>query len=129
MRAVLTALFMSLFCLTAQATDISVVGVFPGKAVLVVDQKRPKTYKAGARVAPGVTLVSVSRNGAVLDINGKRERIAMGQHVGTSSHSSAGTVTLRADGRGHFMTHGQINGGTVRMLVDTRRNRGGLAGA
>lgn len=115
----LLGLLISLFSLSAMATDISVVGVFPGKAVLVVDQKRPKTYSAGSQVAPGIKLVSVSRDSAVLQINGKRERIAMGQHVGTASHSNSGTVTLQADGRGHFVTHGQINGGMVRMLVDT----------
>ncbi len=115
----LFSLLTGLLGLSVQAANISVVGVYPGKAVLVVDQGHPKTYAAGSDVVPGVKLISVSKSGAVLEINGKRERIAMGQHVGTTRHSSAGTVTLHADGRGHFVTNGQINGGTVRMLVDT----------
>ena len=33
--------------------------------------------------------------------------------------SDNASVVLQADGRGHFVTQGQINGGTARMLVDT----------
>jgi aspartyl protease family protein len=31
----------------------------------------------------------------------------------------SGSVTLKADARGHFVADGQVNGGTVRFLVDT----------
>lgn len=119
MRCILLAAFLSVLTLTAQAVDVSVVGLFPGKAVLVVNQGRPKAYSVGAKVAQGVRLAAVNDSGAVLEINGKREHIAMGQHVGVSRKSGNGSVTLHADSRGHFVTHGQINGVTVRMLVDT----------
>lgn len=103
----------------AQAAGIEVVGLFPGKAVLVVDGGMPKTYSVGATIAPGMKLVASSPTGATIESNGKRETLALGQHAGSSGGGSGGGVTLRADGRGHFVAEGQINGGMVRMLVDT----------
>ncbi|OWW19710.1 retropepsin-like aspartic protease family protein [Noviherbaspirillum denitrificans] len=104
----------------ALATDISVVGVFPNKAVLVVDGGGPKTYSVGATIAEGVKLVAADSDGATIEINGKRRTIAMGEHVNRStSDGGRQSVTLQADGQGHYVVNGQINGGSVRMLLDT----------
>jgi aspartyl protease family protein len=101
------------------AADISVVGLFPGKAVLVVDNGAPKTYSVGARIAEGIKLSAVNSSSATIEVNGKRQTITIGEHVHRSAPSDSEKVILQADGAGHFMTNGQINGGTVRMLVDT----------
>jgi aspartyl protease family protein len=61
----------------------------------------------------------VNDAGATIEGNGKREMIAIGEHVNRSAPSGRASVTLNADGRGHFIAQGQINGGMVRMLVDT----------
>lgn len=119
MRRFFSAVLLSLLALTAQAVDIAVVGLFPGKAVLVVNNSAPRAYAVGATVYPGVTLVSANELGAVLEVGGKRQKIAMGQHAGSNADSDNGTATLSADGRGHFIADGQINGGSVRMMVDT----------
>lgn len=103
----------------ANATDISVVGLFGNKAVLVIDGGKPKTYSAGAKISDGVRLVAVSSNGATIEINGKRETIAMGEHVNRAPSSGRASVSLQADGRGHYVVQGQINGGSVQMLLDT----------
>src|SRR4051812_32288098 len=103
----------------AHAADISVIGLFPGKAVLVVDGASPKTYAVGGVIAAGVKLIAVSGADATIEVNGKRQAIAIGGHVNRSAGSGQGSVTLQADSLGHFMTQGQINGGTVRMMVDT----------
>lgn len=104
----------------AMATDISVVGLFPNKAVLVVDGGTPKTYSVGANIGEGIKLVAANESGATFETNGKRQTIAMGEHVNRSpSSSEKASVTLQADGQGHYMVNGQINGGTVRMLLDT----------
>lgn len=115
---------LSLFSLSLvsgllHATDISVVGLFPGKAVLVIDNAPPKTYSVGTTIAEGIKLSAVSSSSATLDVKGKRQTIAIGEHFNRGSASGPTKVTLQADGAGHFMTNGQINGGTVRMLVDT----------
>jgi len=115
----LLALACGFAALHAQAADISVVGVFPGKAVLVIDGGRPKTYSVGNTVSGGVRLIAVGRDNAVFDNNGKKEKIDLGEHVSPPSSSSGASVTLQADSRGHFLVQGQINGGTTRMLVDT----------
>ena len=119
MKKRLVALACSLAALSAHAADISVVGVFPGKAVLVVDGAGPKTYSVGSTISGGVKLVAVGRDNAVFENNGKKEKIDLGEHVSPVSPSGAASTTLQADSRGHFLVQGQINGGTTRMLVDT----------
>ncbi|GIZ50660.1 retropepsin-like aspartic protease family protein [Noviherbaspirillum aridicola] len=104
----------------AQAADVGVVGLFPNKAVLVIDGAAPKTYTVGATIAPGMKLIAAGDGGATIEVNGRRQTIALGEHVSRQSGGSdRASVTLPADSRGHFMVQGQINGGSVRMLVDT----------
>jgi len=103
----------------AQATDINVVGVFPGKAVLIIDNASPKTYSAGNTVADGITLLSVGRDGAVFDVHGRKENIGLGEQIGGSAPSSEASATLQANSLGHFIVQGRVDGGGVRMLVDT----------
>jgi aspartyl protease family protein len=103
----------------AQAADISVVGLFPGKAVLVVDGGGPRTYEVGSTVAAGVKLVAADQSGATLESRGRREVIALGSHVNRQAPSTQAGTVLQADERGHFFAQGMINGNPVRMLVDT----------
>lgn len=119
MRAFILATSL-LACATTQAADISVVGLFPNKAVLVVNGGAPKTYSVGAKIVEGVQLVSANESSAVIETNGKRQSIALGEHVNRAAPTNTrASVTLQADGRGHYMVQGQINGGSVRMLLDT----------
>jgi aspartyl protease family protein len=102
------------------AADISVVGLFPNKAVLVIDSGAPKTYSVGATISEGVRLVGVNESSATIEAGGKRQDIAIGEYVNRNASSGGrASVTLQADGRGHYMVQGQINGGSVRMLLDT----------
>lgn len=109
----------TLFAGAAQASDISVVGLFPNKAVLVIDGGAPKTYAVGSSISAGVKLVSADNSGATLEVNGKRQTIAIGDHAGRSASNGRASVTLLPNSQGHYMAQGQINGGTVRMLLDT----------
>ena len=120
MRLIAIAARLLLFGNAGHAADISVIGLFPGKAVLVVDGASPKTYSVGNLIGNGVKLVAVSDSGATIEASGKRLTIALGDHVNRSGGGSGpASVILQADGQGHFVTQGQINGGTVRMLIDT----------
>ena len=121
LRAALLALRWSLLCAlpAAQAADIGVVGLFPGKAVLVVDGGSPRTYAVGGNVAPGVRLVAADQNGATLESNGHRETIPLGSHVNRQPAAVQASTVLQADGRGHFFAETMVNGKPVRMLVDT----------
>lgn len=106
-----------------EAAEIALVGVFPGKAVLSIDGGAPRTLAPGQSVA-GIKLLSVERDAAVVESAGKRERLLLGAQpftVGADSgeKSEQQRVTLVADGRGHFVTAGSVNGAPVTFLVDT----------
>lgn len=109
---------------SAQAADISVTALFGGKAQLVIDGGRPRMLSAGETSPEGVKLISADSKGAVIEFQGKRRNLALGSgmRIGGSELSagnSGASVTLAADERGHYMTMGQVNGGTVQFLVDT----------
>lgn len=104
----------------AAATEVNVIGLFPGKAVVVIGRGAPRTISAGERTAEGVLLISSDSNGAVLEIDGKRQSLAMGQHFETAALTGERpTVTLPADSRGQFFTSGRVNGAHMRFMVDT----------
>lgn len=119
MRTSFLAASLLFSAIGAQAADINVVGLFPNKAVLVVDGGNPKTYSVGATITEGVKLVAATDSSATIEANGKRQTISLGEHVNRSAPSGRASVTLSADRGGHYMVQGQINGGSVRMLLDT----------
>lgn len=102
-------------------TQVNVVGLFNGKAVLMINNGRPKTLSVGQSSDEGVKLISADSTKAVLEIEGKRRELGMGQaaSVTGATGSSPGSVTLYADSAGHHTTEGQINGVTLKFLVDT----------
>ena len=107
--------------LPALAAEVSLVGVFPPKAaVLVIDGGQPKSVRVGSR-ASGVLLIAVERDRAVIEVDGVRRTVRLGlHHPGAPAASPARqSVALAADPRGHFVTEGLVNGGPVRFLVDT----------
>lgn len=104
----------------AGALDVAVAGLFPGKAVLVVDGGAPRTVSVGARTAEGVRLVAVLEESAVVEVGGKQQTLRIGERaVSAPGSATASSVTLQADGKGHFLTEGSINGAGVTFLVDT----------
>lgn len=115
----LSLLPLALICGVTHAADIAVVGLFPGKAVLVVNGGSPKTFVIGSMVTPEVKLLAATESTATIAVNDKKQTIALGQHVNRITPASATSVVLQANGQGHFMAQGQINGGTIQMLVDT----------
>lgn len=107
--------------LDAAATDVSLVGLLPGKALVVIDGGKPRSLAVGAAMPDGVKLLSLEEGAAQFEIDGRRRRLVVGQHaVSTGSDSGRpASVTLNADIRGHFITQGTVNGATMRFLVDT----------
>lgn len=115
----LAALLAALAPLWAAAVDVNVIGLFPGKAVIVINRGAPRTLSVGQTVE-GVKLVSADSKEAVLEVEGKRLALAMGQHFESASQTgSRNAVTLAADSRGHFVVNGAVNGAHIRFLVDT----------
>lgn len=105
----------------AAAADVALIGVIGGKAaVLAVEGGDPKTVKVGQKWN-GITVLSVEKDRATVEIDGKRRVLIHGQHYRSESamRASRESVTLAADARGHFFTDGAINGVQQRFLVDT----------
>jgi len=115
------AILLALGATPAFAVDVSLIGVFPPKAaVLVIDGGQPKSLRVGRR-ASGVLLIAVERESAVIEVDGERRTIRLGLHHPGAPASSTDrqSVALAADARGHFVTEGMVNGGSVTFLVDT----------
>jgi aspartyl protease family protein len=106
----------------AFAIEVGVVGLFPGKVVLTIDAGNPRTLGIGARTPEGIKVLAIDGDDAVLEIEGKRHRIGIGQQVYSSGNGAGGgaqTITLNANVNGQFMTAGTVNGTGVRFMVDT----------
>lgn len=115
----IVAVLICLFPATGWTAEVSVIGGYPGKAVVVIDGGAPRTLSVGQTVA-GVKLLSADRESATFEIDGQKKTLKVGPHQGgPASASSEQSATLSADAQGHFVVDGQINGGSVRFLVDT----------
>ena len=112
---------LALLCAApAAATDVSLIGTFESKAaILSIGAGAPKTVRVGQAFG-GVTVVSVEKDRAVIEVDGKRRTLSRGQTYSSGSAASGSqSVTLAAGAGGHFSADGQINGGAIRFLVDT----------
>jgi aspartyl protease family protein len=107
--------------LPAAATDVTVVGLSSARASVSINRGSPRWLAVGQRSPEGVLLVAVDREAATFEIDGKRRVLRMNQAYVAAGAAAGGSssVTLKADARGHFVTDGQVNGGTVRFMVDT----------
>jgi aspartyl protease family protein len=105
----------------AAAADVNVVGLFGNKAVVSIDGGQPRTLSVGQKTPEGVALVAVDGESATFEIDGKRRMLRMGQAYSARGGGGGGNqrTVLKADGRGHFVADGQVNGAAARFLVDT----------
>lgn len=114
------ALLLWFACGLAAAADVSLVGVIGGKAaVVVLDGGEPKTVKVG-QTWHGITVLSVDKDSALMEIEGTRRLLQQGQHYRRAAAASdREQATLAAGPGGHFVGEGAVNGTPVRFLVDT----------
>lgn len=109
-----------LWPILAFGADVGLAGLFPGKVLLTINGGAPRIVAVGARTDEGVKVLAVEGETAILEIDGKRRVLRVGQNVAAQpSGAGPASVVLTADARGHFVTTGNINGTTVRFLVDT----------
>jgi aspartyl protease family protein len=119
MRRHCICLLLALAPLWARA-DVALIGVIGDKAaVLAVDGGEPKTVKVG-QTWSGVSVISVEKTQATVEIDGARRVLALGQHYrGAPAAGGRAMATLAADSRGHFFTDAAINDAQLRVVVDT----------
>lgn len=99
------------------AAEVVLVGIFPGKAaILALDGAEPRAVRVGQKLG-GILVVSAERDRAVIDVEGKRKTLLIGQY--TASPSARESALLSSDSRGHFLANGSVNGGPIRFVVDT----------
>ena len=104
---------------SAYATDVEISALFNGKAMLSINRGSPRVLSVGQTVEGGKRL-SANSNGAVLEIDGKKQTLNLGQAISTAQVVGARPpIKLEADGGGHFNAYGSINGRPIRFLVDT----------
>ena len=125
MRALAHTALLATFCglapMLAHAQSVSLAGVSEGKALLVVDGGAPRFASPGQTVH-GVKLLSVGADQAVVEQEGKRQTLRLGESPLPATQnplSNDRRIVLMADNGGHFSTGGQINGKAVQFLVDT----------
>ncbi len=120
-------LSLTLACCISQAAwaqSVGLSGMLGGKALVIVDGGAPKAVAAGES-HKGVKIVSTQGDEAVIEIDGKRHTLRVGDapaSVGSSAGSAAPSgnrIVLTAGGGGHFFALGQINGKSTQMVVDT----------
>src|SRR5258707_1181555 len=75
----------ALLSFPAFAVEVTVVGLFPGKAVIVIDGGSPRTVSVGQKTPQGVTLLSTDGKTATLDIEGKKQILDIGEHFAAGS--------------------------------------------
>lgn len=112
-----------LACLSAHAQTVTLSGVLGSKALLVIDGGAPRALAAGDSLQD-VRVLQVAGDTAVVEIKGQRQTLRLGEAPISAGPRAGGDgtarrVVLKADGRGHFIERGQINGKTMLYMVDT----------
>jgi aspartyl protease family protein len=117
-------IFAFMLCVVSLAseanTQVNIVGLFNDKAVLIINNGKPKTLSVG-QSSEGVKLIAANSQTATLLIEGKTKQLGMGQAATVSGSAASGvpTATLYANTAGHYVSECQINGATLKFVLDT----------
>lgn len=121
----IVCLFISL---PVSATSVKAIALFENRAMLSVDGGKAKIVRVGKTLS-GVKLLSSNTSEAVIEVNGKRERLTLNSSLvleeslgSKASNSYASSVQLFVDSQGFFRGKGAINGEALEFLVDTGAN-------
>lgn len=104
---------------------VALGGLLGGRALLVIGQQPPKTVAVGDSHL-GVRVLSVGREEAVVEQDGRRITLRLGDApvqlntVNPGLKSPNGKkISLTADSGGHFKSQGMINGQVMQFMLDT----------
>lgn len=104
---------------TVSATEVSLAGMFPGKALVSIDGGDVRTLSIGERTPEGVRFLRISGDAGVFEVDGRQRTLRVGQNVVSQGGGDRPVVILHADGQGHFYADGSVNGYPLRFIVDT----------
>jgi aspartyl protease family protein len=114
-------LILSVAGLAVADTQVNVMGLFNGKALVTINGSTPQTLSVG-QTKNGVKLIAADSQQATLLIEGKTKVLGMGQGVSTGGGVESAQnqpVNLYADSAGHFFGNATVNGAGLRYVVDT----------
>jgi aspartyl protease family protein len=103
------------------ATQVNVVGLFSGKAIVIINGGAPTSIGAG-QTKNGVKLIAATSESATFLVEGKKQTLKMGQAAsvaGSTAPESNNPLSLYADERGHFYGTLSINSAVLKYVVDT----------
>ena len=112
----------------ATALDVNLVGLFPNKAVVQIDGGALQTLSVGQKTRDNIILLSVDRDGATFDVQGRRVALSIGPArrqtspaaaAQTSPAAAANYAVVPTNDRGDLVADGEVNGMPVRFVVDT----------
>jgi aspartyl protease family protein len=113
-------LTLNLGATTALAADpgVKVIALFADKALLQVGEQQKIVNKG--ETFEGVLLESASGRGAVVVIDGKRQKLGLNQSIaGNFKKRDRTRMKIYPDSLGMYYVKGKINGVATRFLVDT----------
>jgi aspartyl protease family protein len=110
-RAALAAIALAA-AVDASATSVLVMTAGPGRAQLLVDDRRLHSLRAGERSPEGVALIAASYDAATLVVDGREVVVRLGER-------NDGRVTLFADRDRRFRARVHVNGTPAIGLIDT----------
>jgi aspartyl protease family protein len=119
MRRLLFFSFLMISFSVMAVERIQVLGLFTGKALLLVDDRR-YTLAVGESSPEGVKLIAADSDRAIIAINGERREVRLGSQI--SSHypeAQKKVVDIYPDSNGMYRVEGSINNHSVSFLVDT----------
>lgn len=96
----------------ASATSVLVMSITGASVEVLVNNSAVRTLRPGETSPEGVKLIDLGTGGALIEVDGRRWLMPLGS-------STASSLVLQADERGHFIVTAAINGVPVRALVDT----------
>ena len=100
------------------ANSITVKGLFKGAALLIIDGEQILLKEGKSKY--DVKLIEATSRDALLEINGKRQRVGLSKQVGGTYQQAENKVVRIASQRGgHHWVRGAVNGRSVDFFVDT----------
>lgn len=106
----------------AWATSVALQGMMGTRALLIIDGGAPRMVAPGD-THMGVKVISTSGDQAVVEIEGRRQTLRVGDAPasvgGGGGGARGGRIVLPANSGGHFMAQGSINGKAANFMVDT----------
>ncbi len=116
--ALLLALNLGASVALAADPGVKVIALFADKAFLQVGDKQKIVIKG--ETFEGVLLESASGRGAVVVIDGKRQKLGLNQSIaGNFKKRDRTRMKIYPDSLGMYYVKGKINGVATRFLVDT----------